>query len=169
MQILIHAITISRLLLALSVLFVHSDSYYLGISIWSAFTDFFDGHLARRLKITSVLGERLDQIADKVFHVAMLILLLTLQLSTTYFVVLFVLREVVIVISRYSGMAPSSSAALGKWKTVITYFYIIYLFGMWYLYQENSFVLLSRTMEVIILVMSYTSLILSVKKHYSKR
>lgn len=169
MWIVINAITLSRLLLAISVIWLHSDLYLLGISIWAAFSDFIDGHLSRRLKLDSVFGERLDQLADKVFHLVMLFCLWSFGLSALYFVILFIVREVAIVLLRSTGKSRQTSFNLGKWKTVLSYAYIIYLFAMWCVYHEDQLVLLTRTFEIAILVLAYWSLLLSIKRDPSKR
>jgi CDP-diacylglycerol--glycerol-3-phosphate 3-phosphatidyltransferase len=169
MRTLIHVITLSRIFLALSIIFLRSELYLLSISIWSIFADFLDGYLARRLQLTSLFGERLDQIADKIFHLATLICLLHLQLSPSYFVILFVLREILMLILRYLGLSTSSSLMLGKWKTATTYCYIIYLFGIFFLFRQNPFIFFSRILEIIILVMSYLSLFLSIKPRFSEK
>jgi CDP-diacylglycerol---glycerol-3-phosphate 3-phosphatidyltransferase len=164
MGIIINGITISRILLALSVVFFHSNGYLLCISLWAALTDFLDGHLARRLNLMSPLGERLDQVADKIFHLVILVWLFKLDLTPAYFVGPFVLREVLIMVLRYFGFSKSSSVALGKWKTVATYCYIIYQFGIIYFYSAESGSLGARVLEFFILLLSYWSLILSFKK-----
>ena len=169
MQTLINTITVSRMLLALTVFFAQSESYLLGISIWAAASDFLDGQLARRLQLTSTLGERLDQIADKIFHFCMLILLLRLNMSDLYFIVLFVLREALIIIFRQYGLSTASSVILGKWKTVFTYAYIIYAFTLWYVYHSNPFFVINGVFQVVILLLSYLSLALSVKRRYSEK
>jgi cardiolipin synthase (CMP-forming) len=168
MRFLINSITVSRLLLSISVLAFHSDIYLLGVSLWCAFSDFLDGSLARRLKLSSSTGERLDQLADKVFHLTMLFYLLFVHLAPLYFVVLFVLRELAIVVLRYTGRSSSSSVGVGKWKTTLCYCYIIYLFTMWYLYKEDSLIFVSRALEVVILLLSYWSLIISLKRSHAK-
>ncbi len=63
------------------------------IFVLASITDFFDGHIARRRKIVTVLGSFLDPIADKFLVVSSLILLLGLHRLPVLIVIILVLRE----------------------------------------------------------------------------
>ena len=66
-----NSLTILRLLLAFVAIYMLFSNYQrilvavvFGVA---AITDFFDGYLARRLKQTSAIGARLDQVTDRIF------------------------------------------------------------------------------------------------------
>ena len=71
-----------------------NDGLALGILIVSAFTDWLDGYLARRLNQYSRLGELLDPLADRLYVVAALIALFIRDLIPIWVVVALVLRDV---------------------------------------------------------------------------
>ena len=71
-----------------------SDGLALAILIVSAFTDWLDGYLARRLNQFSRLGELLDPLADRLYVVAALAALYIRDLLPLWVVVLLILRDV---------------------------------------------------------------------------
>jgi phosphatidylglycerophosphate synthase len=83
-------ISFSRVLLAAGFVVVHDVDTRLGIVGLAAITDFLDGWIARRAKLTSRWGALIDPIADRVFAlVAVSSFLFTAQLSTLgYFVMI---------------------------------------------------------------------------------
>jgi CDP-diacylglycerol--glycerol-3-phosphate 3-phosphatidyltransferase len=94
------------------------------IAAWTfvaaSITDFFDGHIARKRKIVTVLGSFLDPIADKFLVVSSLIMLLGIGRVPAVMVIVLVLREMYITALRLLAgergiQVPVST--LGKWKT----------------------------------------------------
>jgi phosphatidylglycerophosphate synthase len=83
-------ISSSRVLLAAGFVGVHDVNGRLGIVGLAAITDFLDGWIARRARLTSRWGALIDPIADRVFAlVAVSTFLFTGQLSTVgYFVMI---------------------------------------------------------------------------------
>lgn len=86
----------------------------------ASFTDWLDGHLARRWNIVTNLGKFLDPLADKLLVIAPLIMLIPLGRVPAWMVVILVSREVAVTGLR--GIASSegiiiSSSRLGKEKT----------------------------------------------------
>lgn len=71
------------------------DGLALGILIVSAFTDWLDGYLARRLNQFSRLGELLDPLADRLYVVAALFALFMRDLLPAWVVITLVLRDVI--------------------------------------------------------------------------
>jgi cardiolipin synthase len=65
----------------------------------SAWSDFFDGWIARRTGTVTELGKLLDPLADRVFIVALAIALVAAQALSWVLTVAIVLRDVVIVIA----------------------------------------------------------------------
>ncbi len=74
------------------------SSYALAIVIFlaAAFTDIFDGYLARRRNQVSTLGKFLDPIADKLLVSAALIVLVEKHLAPSWAVVIIVGREFIV-------------------------------------------------------------------------
>ena len=86
-------------------------------------TDFFDGYLARRLKVVSSLGIFLDLTADKVFVSAILIALVQIGLAPAWIVVIIVTREFLVTGLRSMAAAKGKVIPAGMWgkqKTLIT-------------------------------------------------
>jgi len=69
-------ITISRIILSVVMLAVmNSIPLFLSIFFIAGLSDVADGYLARRLKMTTAVGARLDSIADIVFHISIFVVL----------------------------------------------------------------------------------------------
>ena len=91
--------------------------------ILASVTDFFDGYLARRLKVVSPLGVFLDLTADKVLVSAILIALVQLALVPAWIVIIIVTREFVVTGLRSMAAAKGKVIPAGIWgkqKTLIT-------------------------------------------------
>lgn len=70
----------------------------LGVILMAVFstTDWIDGFLARRLKQRSPLGAKLDPVADRLFILTAVIVLLVRGIVPVYFVVVLVARDIMI-------------------------------------------------------------------------
>ncbi len=91
--------------------------------VLASVTDFFDGYLARRLKVVSSLGVFLDLTADKVFVSAILIALVQIGIVPAWVVFIIVTRE--FLVSGLRSMAAAKGRVIpsgmwGKQKTFIT-------------------------------------------------
>ena len=62
----------------------------------AAWTDFFDGYLARRLNEVSELGKLLDPLADRVFIVALAVALVANDVLPLWLAIAIIARDVVI-------------------------------------------------------------------------
>jgi len=97
-----------------------------GIFIIACFTDWLDGHTARRLKQTSRFGAFLDPVADKLL-VAICLVILAASYPSPWYVVpaaLIVAREVLVSALRewMAELQQRDAVAVGKvgkWKTTI--------------------------------------------------
>ena len=93
------------------------------IFILASFTDFLDGHIARKKNITTVFGSFLDPIADKFLTVSVLIMLLAVHRLPVAIVIILVLREMYMTSLRLLGTNQGINIpvqSLGKWKTAVT-------------------------------------------------
>lgn len=89
----------------------------------AAWTDFFDGWLARRRDEVSPLGVFMDLTADKVLVAGVLIAMVEIDLLPTWIVATILIREVVVAGVRQVAAAESvviPARGLGKAKTVTT-------------------------------------------------
>ncbi len=122
-----NALTISRLaaipiLMALLLMrFPGHDQLAALLFIVFSFTDTLDGELARRSRRVSDLGKFLDPLADKLFVLAVLIVLVQEGLVAAWVVVVIFSRELIITILRSVAASQGrviAAAPLGKTKTV---------------------------------------------------
>jgi CDP-diacylglycerol---glycerol-3-phosphate 3-phosphatidyltransferase len=91
--------------------------------VLASLTDFFDGYLARRLKIVSSFGAFLDLTADKVFVSAILIALVQVGLVPAWIVFVIVTREFLVTSLRSIAAEKGKKippSMWGKQKTFIT-------------------------------------------------
>jgi CDP-diacylglycerol--glycerol-3-phosphate 3-phosphatidyltransferase len=90
-----------------------------GLFLAAAFTDFLDGHIARRRKQVSRLGQLLDPIADKLLISAALISLVENRLAPAWAVVIIIGRELAVSglrsIAAADGLVIAASK-MGKFK-----------------------------------------------------
>jgi nicotinamide-nucleotide amidase len=122
-----NALTISRLV-AIPVLmglllisFPGHDQIAAALFIVFSLTDTVDGQLARRSGRVSDLGKFLDPLADKLFVLAVLIVLVQEGLVAAWVVVVIFSRELIITILRSVAASQGqviAAAPLGKTKTV---------------------------------------------------
>src|SRR5947209_17757621 len=91
--------------------------------VLASITDFFDGYLARRLKVVSSFGAFLDLTADKVFVSAILIALVQIGLVPAWIVFVIVTREFLVTSLRSIAAEKGKKippSIWGKQKTFIT-------------------------------------------------
>jgi CDP-diacylglycerol--glycerol-3-phosphate 3-phosphatidyltransferase len=122
-----NALTASRLvaipvLMALLLMrFPGHDQVAAALFILFSFTDTLDGELARRTGTVSDFGKFLDPLADKLFVLSVLIVLVQEDLVAAWVVVVIFSRELVITILRSVAANQGhviSAAPLGKTKTI---------------------------------------------------
>ena len=122
-----NALTISRLVAIPLVMFFllarfdHHDLVAASVFIVFSLTDTMDGQIARRQRKVSELGKFLDPLADKLFVLSVLIVLVQEGLVAAWVVVVIFSRELLITLLRTSAAARGgeiAAAPLGKTKTV---------------------------------------------------
>lgn len=64
-----------------------------------AWTDFFDGYLARRLNAVSELGKLLDPLADRVFIIALVVALLSRDTVPLWLALVILVRDAVLLVA----------------------------------------------------------------------
>lgn len=110
---------------------------------FATITDFFDGWLARRMGLVTVLGKFLDPLADKLMVMAMLVLMVALNRVPGWLVVIILAREMTI--NGLRAIASSEGLVIpagwfGKYKTalqlvaimclLVHYEYTVWFFGL---------------------------------------
>jgi CDP-diacylglycerol--glycerol-3-phosphate 3-phosphatidyltransferase len=93
------------------------------VFLLASITDFFDGYLARRLKVVSSFGVFLDLTADKVFVSAILVAMVQIALVPAWIVLIIITREFLVTGLRSMAAAKGTVIPAGKWgkqKTFIT-------------------------------------------------
>ncbi len=122
-----NALTISRLvaipplMILLLADFPGHDQVAAAVFVLFSLTDTMDGQLARRTKTVSDLGKFLDPLADKLFVLSALIVLVQEGMVAAWVVVVIFARELLITLLRTvaAGQGHALPAApLGKTKTV---------------------------------------------------
>lgn len=92
------------------------------IFIVAMFTDFLDGYLARKWNQVSTFGKLFDPLADKFITSSALIFLAAFKLTPIYFVVIFILRDILVDGGRNLAASKNMKVAaswLGKIKTIL--------------------------------------------------
>jgi len=84
----------------------------------AAATDFFDGYLARRWRVTTMLGSFLDTTADKLLVCGVLIALVAVDRASPWIVALIVARELVVLCLRAAVAAEGANFAPSPWGKV---------------------------------------------------
>lgn len=122
-----NALTISRLvaipplMFLLLARFAYHDQIAALVFIVFSLTDTMDGQIARRQRKVSELGKFLDPLADKLFVLSALIVLVQEGMVAAWVVVVIFSRELLITLLRTSAAARGgeiAAAPLGKTKTV---------------------------------------------------
>jgi CDP-diacylglycerol--glycerol-3-phosphate 3-phosphatidyltransferase len=122
-----NALTISRLLaiplvmLLLLADFPDHDQLAAIVFVLFSLTDTMDGQIARRQGTVSDLGKFLDPLADKLFVLSVLIVLVQEELVASWVVVVIFARELLITLLRTVAASQGrviAAAPLGKTKTV---------------------------------------------------
>ncbi len=122
-----NALTVSRLvaipilMVLLIVRFPGHDQIAAALFIAFSFTDTLDGQLARRRGTVSDFGKFVDPLADKLFVLAVLLVLVQEELVPAWVVVVIFSRELIITLLRWVGASQGriiAAAPLGKTKTV---------------------------------------------------
>src|SRR6202048_3281357 len=123
-----NVLTLSRLaampslILLLMRLFPGHDQLAAALFIVFSLTDILDGEIARRRGTVSNFGKFLDPLADKLFVLSVLIVLVQEGLVAAWIVVVIFSRELIITILRSVAAAQGRvipAAPLGKTKTVV--------------------------------------------------
>jgi len=96
-----------------------NNFFYLILALVGFTCDYFDGMIARKLNITSDLGNTLDKLVDKINQINILLLLIVKFNVSPIYLFLYILREIIMLLMRKSNMKSTSSSFYGKLKTFL--------------------------------------------------
>lgn len=107
-------------------------------------TDFFDGYLARKQGLVTVMGKFLDPLADKLIVMAMLVILVALHRVAGSLVVLVLAREItvtglravasiegLVIDAGQDGKAKTALQMLGVLCLLVHHPYEVWFYGLW--------------------------------------
>ena len=128
-------LTFSRLFLCpiWLILFYYNYYYCLAIVIiYSAFSDYFDGFLARKFNCETLIGKTLDPIADKIFTCTVLLTFVSDTRVNFIIATIIIIREIVIsglreALANYSQSKILNVTFLSKIKTASQFIAIFIL------------------------------------------
>ena len=126
----INGLTISRILLGLPITLAlrnGRNDIFIYLIIISGLTDFFDGYFARKYNHQSILGAKLDPLADKVLLLGPMIWLVHQNLVPLWAMWLLISREVMITIWRSEQLSGLPASIQGKYKTTLQFISITLL------------------------------------------
>jgi CDP-diacylglycerol--glycerol-3-phosphate 3-phosphatidyltransferase len=109
--------------------------YFAGLLfVLASISDFFDGYIARELNQTTLSGSILDPLADKILMLCALLGLLYLGRADVWAIMLILSREFIITGIRTVVVQKGkdvSASLMGKAKTFLQIFAIIFLIMQW--------------------------------------
>ena len=126
----INGLTISRILLGLPILIAlenGKNDIFILLLLIGGISDFFDGYLARKYNHQTVLGAKLDPLADKILLLGPMIWLAHENLVPLWAIWLLITRELLITIWRSDKETGAPASMLGKYKTSLQFISLILL------------------------------------------
>ena len=148
-QRIINGLTILRILIGFPVVIAlttgRNDIFILLIII-GGLTDFFDGYFARKYNLQSILGAKLDPLADKILLIGPMIWLVHESLVPLWSIWLLISRDLLITIWRSDKASGGPASIQGKYKTSLQFISITLLlwpknWGSIYIFQKIGFIL----------------------------
>tara|TARA_B100000214_G_C23823524_1_gene560790 strand:+ start:123 stop:695 length:573 start_codon:yes stop_codon:yes gene_type:complete len=126
----INGLTISRIFLGLPIILTlrnGNNDIFILLMIIAALTDFFDGYFARKYNYQSVIGAKLDPLADKIVLVGPMIWLVHEGIAPLWAIWLIISRELLITSWRSGKISGGPASIQGKYKTTLQFSSIILL------------------------------------------
>ena len=109
----------------------HAFGIALAIFIPAALTDFADGYLARRWKLTTVFGAFLDSVADKVLVVGSLLVLIEVGRAWSWVAFIIICREIAVMGLRAVAALEKATVPPSFWgKSKTTFQFVAIGFAM---------------------------------------
>jgi CDP-diacylglycerol---glycerol-3-phosphate 3-phosphatidyltransferase len=130
------------------------------IFLIASLTDFFDGFIARKLKVESSFGRFLDPIADKVLVSASLVMLIALGRIPAWIVMLIISREVAVSALRATTKTWDTTlkpSPIGKLKAVMQFAALVPLI----VHYEYTFIV-PINFHVVGMALIYVALVMTI-------
>ena len=111
--------------------FAYANLVAMGIFVVASFTDFLDGHIARKLNIVTDFGKFMDPLADKVLVFAAMMWFVELGVMPAWAVLIVIVREFAVTGLRLIAVGDGvviAAAKSGKVKTAVTMVCLIAMF-----------------------------------------
>lgn len=129
----------------------------LAIFLLGSFSDFLDGHIARKYDMITDFGKFIDPIADKILVLSAFIMFIERGFVEPWVVIVVLFRE--LLISGFRMLAAKKNISIaadifGKLKTTTQFFSVIFFF--------LTIILINRNMYIIGKVLLYISVALTV-------
>jgi len=109
-----------------------NDVAVFGVFVWGSITDWLDGYLARKLDQQTAFGAALDPIADRLYIITAIVVLLARNLIPLMVFAAIVLREVVMALhllrANRAGFAPPAVHYVGKAGTLLLLYAVPFIF-----------------------------------------
>ena len=153
----LRVITIPFFVLFMLTDFAGAASKYIALAIFcvASFTDYLDGHLARKNNLVTNFGKFMDPLADKLLVSAAMICLVEMGRLPAWIVIIIISREFIIsgfrLIASDNGVVIAASY-WGKFKTVFQMAMIIVLIcnlGGAFVWVETALIWISLILTVV--------------------
>ena len=138
----INGLSITRILIGLPVIIVlrnGNNDIFILLMLIAGLTDFFDGYLARKYNHQTILGAKLDPLADKILLIGPMIWLVHENLVPLWAIWLIISRELFITSWRSEKESGGPASIQGKFKTTLQFVSISLL--LWPQNWGNSYTL----------------------------
>jgi phosphatidylglycerophosphate synthase len=100
--------------------YYHTNNYvYLLTALIGFSCDYFDGYIARKYNISSAFGNILDKMVDKINQIGILLLLIIKFNISPIYLLLYIIRESIMIYLRMNNKKSVSSSFHGKLKTAL--------------------------------------------------
>ncbi len=120
----INGLTILRILIGLPIVFAlknGNNDIFIILLLIGGLTDFLDGYFARKYNFQSVLGAKLDPLADKILLLGPMIWLVHENLVPLWAIWLIITRELLITSWRSDITSGGPASIQGKYKTTLQF------------------------------------------------
>ena len=144
----INGMTVSRIILGLPIIILlrtGKNEVFIFLILIAGLTDFLDGYFARKYNHKSVLGAKLDPLADKILLIGPMIWLVHENLVPLWAIWLIISRELLITTWRSDMTSGGPASTQGKYKTTFQFTSIILLlwpkgWGTFYIINKIGYI-----------------------------
>ena len=130
LQVIINGLTVSRIIIGLPIIIALSNGnngIFIFLLLIGGLTDYLDGYLARKYNHQSILGAKLDPLADKILILGPMIWLAHENLVPIWAIWLIISRELLITSWRSNLDSGGPASIQGKYKTTLQFLSITLL------------------------------------------